>query len=150
MLFQNTQNQILNHVEIILYGNKIEKVDHFTFLGIWIDKNLNWKKNTNEKCKKIAQLLEIINQIKPLLQSCTLKQIHNAFVQPHLSFALLAWYNNIRGNVTNLSRLFKNPLSFRLFCTSRFRVISRKSKPTKYPLWHANSFMDMCAFVFMK
>ena len=75
MLFQNTQNQILNHEEIILHGNKIEKVYHFKCLGIWIDKNLNWKKNTNEKWKKIAQLLAIINKIKPLLQSCTLKQI---------------------------------------------------------------------------
>ena len=37
MLFQNTQNQIPNHEEIILHGNKIEKVDHFKCLGIWID-----------------------------------------------------------------------------------------------------------------
>ena len=53
MLFQNTQNQILNHEKIILHGNKIEKVDHFKFLGIWIDKKLNWEKNTYEKCKKL-------------------------------------------------------------------------------------------------
>ena len=47
MLFQNTQNQILNPEEIIIHGSKIEFVDHFKFVGIWIDKNLNWKKNTN-------------------------------------------------------------------------------------------------------
>ena len=121
MLFQNTQNQIPNHEEIILHGNKIEKVDHFKFLGIWIDKNLNWKKNTNEKCKKIAQLLAIINKVKPLLQSCTLKQIYNALVQPHLSFGLLAWYSNIRGNLTNISRLFKlQKKAVRLIDKSKF------------------------------
>jgi len=107
MLFQNIQNQILNHEETILHGNKIEKVDHFKFLGIWIDKKLNWNKHTNEKCKTIAQLLTISNQIKPLLQSCTLKQIYTILVQPHLSFGLLAWYNNICGNLTNISRIFK-------------------------------------------
>ena len=116
MLFQNTQNQILNHEEIILHGNKIEKV-----LGIWINKNLNWKKNTNERCKKIGQLLEIINKIKPLLQSCTLKQIYNALFQPHLSFGLLAWYSNIRGNLTNISRLFKlKQKAVRLIDKSKF------------------------------
>ena len=73
---------------------------------MWIDRNLNWKKNANEKCKKIAQLLAIIHKIKPHLQSCTLKQIYNALIQPHLSFGLLAWYSNIRGNLTNISRLF--------------------------------------------
>ena len=65
MLFQNTLNQIHNHEEIFLLGDKIENVDRFNFL--WINKNLNWKNNTNEKCKKIAQLLAIINKIKPLL-----------------------------------------------------------------------------------
>ena len=28
-------------------------------------------------------------------------------MQPHLSFGLLAWYRNIHGNLTNISRLFK-------------------------------------------
>ena len=84
-------------------------------------KNLNWKKNTNEKCKKIAQLLAIINKVKPLLQSCTLKQIYNALVQPHLSFGLLAWYSNIRGNLTNISRLFKlQKKAVRLIDKSKF------------------------------
>ena len=53
MLFQNSQNQILNHEEIILHGNKIEKVDHFIFLGIWIDKNLNWKKIQMKNARKL-------------------------------------------------------------------------------------------------
>ena len=65
------------------------------------------EENTNEKCKKIAQLFAIITKIKPLLQSCTLKQIYNALVQPQLLFGLLAWYSNIRGNLTNISGLFK-------------------------------------------
>ena len=51
--------------------------------------------------KKIAQLLAIINKIKPLLQLRTLKQIYN------LSYGLLAWYSNIHGNLTNLNILFK-------------------------------------------
>ena len=44
MLFQNTQNQIYNYVDIVLHCDKIENVGHFKFLGIWIDKILNWKK----------------------------------------------------------------------------------------------------------
>ena len=107
MLFQNTQNHILNHKEIILHGNKIEKVDNLNFLGIHIDKNLNWKKNTSKKCKKIVQLLALINKIKPLLQLCTLKQEYNALIQPHLSFCLYAWYSNICANLTKIRRLFK-------------------------------------------
>ena len=31
MLFQNTQNQILNHEEIIIHGNKIEKLINSIF-----------------------------------------------------------------------------------------------------------------------
>ena len=56
-------NHVLNHEEIILYGNKIEK----GFQVYKLKKNLIWMKNTNEKCKKIAQLLAMINKSKPLL-----------------------------------------------------------------------------------
>ena len=44
MLFQNTQNQIYNHEKLVLHVDKIVNVDHLTFLGTGIDKNLNWKK----------------------------------------------------------------------------------------------------------
>ena len=65
------------------------------------------EKNTNEKCKKISQILAISNKITPLMQSSTLKQIYNTLIQPHLSYGLLAWYNNIHGNVANNAALFK-------------------------------------------
>ena len=54
MLFQNTQSQVRNRMDIVLHGNKIENVDHFKFLGIRIDKNLKWKKYkwNSRKCLK--------------------------------------------------------------------------------------------------
>ena len=52
MLFQNTQSQVRNQVDIVLYGNKVKNVEYLNFLAIWIDKNLNWKNNTNEKIHK--------------------------------------------------------------------------------------------------
>ena len=44
--------------------------------------------------------------------------------------------NEIRSDVD-----LKIHYQFDYFCSSRLRLISRKSKPTKYPLWHANSLM---------
>ena len=93
MIFQNTQNQVYSHMEIVLHGNKIENVDYFKCLGIWIDnliETLIGRKIQMKIAREIAQSLAIINKIKPLLQSWTLKQIYNALIQPHLSFVLFA------------------------------------------------------------
>ena len=62
MVFQNTQSQLHNQVIIVLPSDRIENVEHFKCLGIWIDKNLHRKK-TNEKCKNITQILAISNKI---------------------------------------------------------------------------------------
>ena len=70
-------------------------------------KTLTGTKIQMKNASKCAQILAIINKIKLLVQLCTLKQIYNALVQPHLSFGQLAWYSNIRGNLTNISRLFE-------------------------------------------
>ena len=86
-----------------LRGDKVEKVALLTVLGIWIDKTINRKKI---QVKTNSQILAISNKIKQIIQSSALKQIYNDLIQPHLSYGLLAWYNNIHGNVTNNARLF--------------------------------------------
>ena len=52
MLFQNTQSQLHNQVDIVLHADRVKNVEHFKFLGIWIDENLNWKKIQMKNARK--------------------------------------------------------------------------------------------------
>ena len=70
MLFQNTQSQVHNRVDIVLHGDKIENVDHFKFLGIWIDKNLNWKKNKLKMQKKFSNISYRIIPYRHAVREC--------------------------------------------------------------------------------
>jgi len=74
MIFQNPQNQIHNHGEIVLHGDNIGNLNRLKCLCIWIDRNLSWKEKRNMQ-ENIPIILAIMNKIKLLQQSCTLKQI---------------------------------------------------------------------------
>ena len=60
--------------------------------------NLAWTSHINEKCKRISQILAIFKRLKNEIPLRTLKTIHNALIEPHITYAITAW-----GNLTSSS-----------------------------------------------
>ena len=58
-----------------LADTEIESVDQFNFLGITLDKHLNWNAHTNKLFGKISRNTCILNEIKLFLPSRILKTI---------------------------------------------------------------------------
>ena len=90
-------NPYLNEVKLKFEDHNIEQIEHFKFLGTWLDPKLNWKYNTNEKCKKISQSLAVMHRIKHKIPSEILRLICNSLIQPHLAMGILTWYSNSYG-----------------------------------------------------
>ena len=110
MVFSNSMKHQFNHenyIKLIIDKHTIENVSNFKFLGTWLDNNLNWKINTNEKCKKISQVLGIMYRIKHFISTDILKLLYNSLIQPHLLYGILAWYSDNRNNSKNTTRLSK-------------------------------------------
>ena len=54
MLF--TKMRGLGNRNLTLYGQNMEKVDHFKYLGVWLDEKGTWKTHVEKvgcKCKKV-------------------------------------------------------------------------------------------------
>ena len=45
----------------------IEKVDEFSFLGLTVDTNLNWKRHSEKICNKCTKMIGILNRLKYVL-----------------------------------------------------------------------------------
>ena len=54
---------------------EIEYVDTFNFLGIVIDKHLNWNAHTNKIANKISKMTGMPNKLKHVLPPQILKNI---------------------------------------------------------------------------
>lgn len=107
MLFRSPHKPIPTYhktLDLSLEGHKIELVNTYKFLGIWFDEHLNWKHNTDDKCKKIAKINGILNRIKFKLSTDVLKTIYFGLIHSHLTYGLLVWHNE--NSLNNLDRLF--------------------------------------------
>lgn len=70
--------------------NVTDKCNHlcsaYKYLGLELDKNLNWEEHTNAMCKKIRQKLGVFQRIRPYLDEKTALKLYNAFVMPAIDY----------------------------------------------------------------
>ena len=78
-------------------GIDIECVNTFNYLGIKIDKYLNWQYHVNSIANKISKYIEILNRLKKYLSPKTLLLMYNSFILSSLNYGILVWgYNTDR------------------------------------------------------
>lgn len=84
-------NKKVPKLSISINNIPIEKVENFTFLGLTIDYQLNWKEHITKISNKISKILGIMARMKNFLPCRILKMIYNSLILPHLNFSLLCW-----------------------------------------------------------
>ena len=90
MTFHSKKKMI--HLPSLIIGNtEIEHVENFPFLGIIINKNLNWDSHINHIARKISKTIGILNRLKRTLPSYTLKTIYNSLINSHINYGILCW-----------------------------------------------------------
>ena len=68
MLFHPYQKDITQVTpQLLLNNDKIEKVESFNFLGVTIDKHLNWKQHTEIIANKLSKYCGIFSKLKNYL-----------------------------------------------------------------------------------
>jgi len=77
--------------DIILNNEKLTKLEHTKFLGVYIDNKLNWKHHINVTSSKIARNFGIINKLCCKLSLSYLKTLHNILIQSHLFYCTVIW-----------------------------------------------------------
>ena len=90
MLFHMPQKRILN-LRLKIAGSNIAFIDNFYFLGITINKHLNWTKHMDILSAKIAKTVGILNTLKHVLPINILKMIYNSLILCHLDYGILLW-----------------------------------------------------------
>ena len=90
MLFHMPQKKIIVP-KIKINGTIIEFVDNFNFLGINLNKHLNWNPHVKIVSNKLVKTVGVLNILKKTLPLNILCIIYNALILPHLNYGILAW-----------------------------------------------------------
>ena len=92
MLFHPYQKDITQVTpRLMLNNDEIERVDSFNFLGVTIDKHLNWKQHTEIIANKLSKYCGILFKLKNYLPIYIMRTLYFSMVQSHLNFGSLLW-----------------------------------------------------------
>ena len=93
IIFTNKTNYSNENDKIYLNGQIIDPVDHVRFLGVMIDKNLNFKMHIQHVLDKISKHAGILYKIKNQLPISARITYYNSFVLPYLTYNIVHWGN---------------------------------------------------------
>ena len=81
----------MEHVEIEMNCQKIERSKCVKCLGMWLDDELNWKEQVQSVRKRCFAGLAKLRRLKDVLPSDIKKKVYNALVLPHLDYCSVVW-----------------------------------------------------------
>ena len=90
------------------FGNsQLHSTDNTKFLGILIDKNLNFKAHVAYVSNKIAKIVGVLYRLNKILSTDHLKTIYSTLLVPHITYGLEIWYGSLQGNRDRIFKLQK-------------------------------------------
>ena len=81
------------HITIELKGNPITEHDTIKYLGVTVDKDLNWKPHVAEFRRKTLAAIATIRRARCYLPVHTRKMLYNALILPHMDYCSAVWHS---------------------------------------------------------
>lgn len=107
MLFTNTTTKYQPLPNLSLLNDDILQVNKTKFLGLTIDKNLNFKHHISHLSLKLSRTFPLLLKTKPYVPPDILKCIYYAHIYPHLNYCNGIWSTMYPSHLQHLSVLHK-------------------------------------------
>ena len=78
-------------ISLQLRGNDITSHDSIKYLGITVDRDLNWKQHITDVRRKTLAAVATIRRARGYLPVKTRKLLYNALVLPHMDYCSVVW-----------------------------------------------------------
>ena len=101
----------------------VELAENIKYLGVYIDKSLDWKKHIQEISKKISRSLGVIKYCKRFLPFDTLKYLYNSIVDPNFRYCCQVWSVAGASEINHLQKLQNR--AARIITSSRYDAPSK-------------------------
>lgn len=99
---------------------EIENTDNIRYLGIELDKNLNWNKHILNITARVRKLIYIFKSLRHVCDSKLLTTIYYALCQSIASYCITAWGGAARTRIMTLERAQRAVLKVMIFKNFRY------------------------------
>ena len=94
VLFKSLTIKTFSDLHIKLNGKQLYPTDSTRYLGIIIEKNLNWRHKISNVAAKLNKANAMLSKIRHFVNFNTLKSIYHAILESHLNYSLTVWAQN--------------------------------------------------------
>ena len=106
------------------------KKDHAKYLGILIDKNLNWKQHINEVKLRLSKGCAILSKIRHFVPKTILRSLYFAFIESNANYCLLNWGTAAKSILNSIEIALKKAIRIISFkeCTYQANTLFKELK----------------------
>ena len=104
VIFHPAQKKRTYAVNIAINGKFLKYEDNIKYLGVLIDKNLNWKSHVSFLSKKIKGNIGAISKLRHFVNRDILINLYYALIYPYFTYGILAWGNTYSSTVFSLQK----------------------------------------------
>ena len=90
-LFHYKQKKIDKNPNIEINNTSLLHVDHYKFLGIFIDSTLSWDTHINYISIKLSKTIGLMSKLKTFFPKHILLNIYNSLVLSHINYGITCW-----------------------------------------------------------
>jgi len=72
------------------------------YLGVVMDKHLNWKAHINHIRTKLSYAAKVLSLIRHYVNKQSLTKLYYSFVYPHLKYAITSWGNACKSSLEKI------------------------------------------------
>ena len=126
--FSYRQNLMLPPIK--LTTSNLYQTDTIKFLGLIIDKNLNFKQRIKVICSKLSQSVGLLHRLKHYLPQKIMKKLYYSLVHPYINYGFQSWHGASQSTTTGVLVLQKTAiravfnLNFNPYSNDYFKQIS--------------------------
>lgn len=84
--------------------DQIERTDTIKYLGIFLDKHLNFYKHIEALCGRVRKLIYIFKNLRHVADKKTIKQVYRAFCESILTYCISSWGGAPEYSILRLER----------------------------------------------
>ena len=100
---------------IKLNDTELENCDSYKYLGVFFDKDLNWKTHIDYISNKISKSCGILAKLRHCLEIDTLREVYHALIHSYLRYGIIAWGSATKTTLNKLQILANRALRIMSF-----------------------------------
>ena len=95
-------------ITVKLCDQELPLMPNTKFLGVWLDRNLDWNKHYSVICSKLKKNTGLLRRCKNTLTPATLRSIYFAHIHSYLSYSILVWGSTCKVSIINELQKMQN------------------------------------------